>query len=713
MISKISKGRGFRGVLDYVMSKDGAERIGGNMSGQTPRELAAEFGTVRHLRPGLNRAVFHASLSAAPGEQLSDEQWREISRQYLEGMGFKDTQYVVVRHTDVDHEHVHIIANRITFSGDVVSDSRDYYREDAVVREIENKFGLKRVASIQSSMRREVSRGEYELSIKSNTPSTKIQLQQLCDAAAKNCDDFTTYVSRLEAAGVEVIPTVQKEGTKLSGLLYRLDGVTMKGSDLGKGYTAAGIQKRGISYEQTREFETVRRCLQRSADRVFGDQDSGCPRSEAAERGAACGDDRTLGPGDDRAGRRDEHSGERVQSRDGAGQGAAWENSCRAQAGSRSNGASVTADIVRSAASADRATAGAGVAKNKDVRSSAVDRGRYSGSYDRIISLSIPAESAATSCRYMGGDWQNTRQRTAQAAKEQIAALGVERVEIGVRDPKTGKMQSRMLEASEIDKYVPWLKRENAQGRDIYVRPARDSGVVLLDDIKRETLERMRRDGVQPAAVVETSPGNFQAWVKVADKPLPPDVRKEVARELAQRYSADIASADAKHYGRLAGFTNRKPQHERNGLSPFVLVHEHSGCIANAAPDLVRSAEARVKAHNIEEAKKILQSGKNARTDDPVEQFKRYARNILSKYPYPDPDLSRLDYMVGKQMAIDGYSTSEIQHAIAEASPNIAERKAGHLEDYAQRTVAAVERDPGVRTARAEQARSRDYGLEL
>lgn len=711
MIAKMNKGRGFRGALDYVMSKDGAERIGGNMSGQTPRELAAEFGTVRHLRPGLNRAVFHASLSAAPGEQLSDEQWREISREYLQKMGFTDNQFVVVRHRDSLHDHVHIIANRITFSGDVVSDSHDFRRQESALREIEFAHGLQRVQSSEQSLRRAPTRGEIEYAVRTGEPSTKIQLQQLCDAAAKDCHDFTTYVSRLEAAGVEVIPTVQKEGTKLSGLLYRLDGVTMKGSDLGKGYTAAGIQKRGISYEQDRDFETVRRCLQRSADRVFGDQDSGCPRSEAAERRAACGDDRTLGPGDDGIVSRDEHSGERVQSGIGESKELSEQYSGVTQENNGNYIASTEAGNGRTATIPGRPVPGADVGTLENVRSSAIDRGRYSGSYDRIISLSIPAESAAASCRYMGGDWQNTRQRTAQAAKEQIAALGVERVEIGVRDAKTGKMQSRVLDAEELEKYVPWLKRENAMGRDVYVRPAQDSGVVLLDDIKRDTLERMRRDGVQPAAVLETSPGNYQAWVKVADKPLPPDVRKEVAQDLASRYNADIASADAKHYGRLAGFTNRKPQYERNGLSPFVLVHEHSGCIASAAPDLLRSAEARVKAHNIEEAKKILQSGKNARTDDPVEQFKRYARNILSKYP--DPDLSRLDFMVGRQMAIDGYSGPEIQRAIAEASPNIEERKKGHLEDYAQRTVAAVERDPGVRTARAEQARSRDYGLEL
>ena len=86
-----------------------------NMAGENPRELAQEFGAIRELRPGLGKAVFHASLSAAPGEQLSDEQWREIGQEYLAGMGFTDNQYVISRHTDTEHEHIHILANRIGY----------------------------------------------------------------------------------------------------------------------------------------------------------------------------------------------------------------------------------------------------------------------------------------------------------------------------------------------------------------------------------------------------------------------------------------------------------------------------------------------------------------------------------------------------------------------------------------------------------------------
>ena len=70
------------------------------MAGHTPRELAAEFGEIRKLRPNLGKAVLHVSLSAAPGEKLTDEQWREIGKRYLDGMGLGENQFVITRHTD-------------------------------------------------------------------------------------------------------------------------------------------------------------------------------------------------------------------------------------------------------------------------------------------------------------------------------------------------------------------------------------------------------------------------------------------------------------------------------------------------------------------------------------------------------------------------------------------------------------------------------------
>lgn len=114
MIAKMIKGTGFWGTLEYDLRQEKGQLLDTNMAGDNPRTLAREFGEVRALRPNLTKAVCHTSLSIAPNERLTDEQWRDVAQKYLAHMGFKDSQYVVTKHTDTEHPHIHILANRVT-----------------------------------------------------------------------------------------------------------------------------------------------------------------------------------------------------------------------------------------------------------------------------------------------------------------------------------------------------------------------------------------------------------------------------------------------------------------------------------------------------------------------------------------------------------------------------------------------------------------------
>ena len=98
MIGKQTKGRGFRGLLNYLSQKPGAEFLGGSMSGRNAQELASEFKLSHQLNPKVQRVVYHASLSLSPKERLSSEIWREVAAKYLSGMNFTDNQYAVYRH---------------------------------------------------------------------------------------------------------------------------------------------------------------------------------------------------------------------------------------------------------------------------------------------------------------------------------------------------------------------------------------------------------------------------------------------------------------------------------------------------------------------------------------------------------------------------------------------------------------------------------------
>lgn len=169
------------------------------------------------------------------------------------------------------------------------------------------------------------------------------------------------------------------------------------------------------------------------------------------------------------------------------------------------------------------------------------------------------------------------KDRTSRAVAEQMAAMGCATFEVGIYDAARERMLTKTWDKDTVMKSIPYLKYQNMQGNHIYIRPAGAHDLTLMDDLSAKKIEQLRQDGFTPAAVIETSPNNYQLWLK-HDRVLPTDVSTRVSRELAARYESDPGSADWRHYGRLAGFTNCKPKYQQtNGLYPFVVLREASG----------------------------------------------------------------------------------------------------------------------------------------
>ncbi len=176
MIGKQTKGRSFRGLLNYLEGKEQAELIGGNMVGKNARELSAEFRFSRQLNRKVERVVYHASLSLPKHERLEYKTWNAIAKDYLNQMGFDYNQYAVYRHYDQDHDHIHIVASRIKLDGTCVHDSWDYRRSEGVVRRIEQEYGLE-TALARDLGKRSPTVGERRLLERTGEESIREKLQ--------------------------------------------------------------------------------------------------------------------------------------------------------------------------------------------------------------------------------------------------------------------------------------------------------------------------------------------------------------------------------------------------------------------------------------------------------------------------------------------------------------------------------------------------------
>jgi hypothetical protein len=174
---------------------------------------------------------------------------------------------------------------------------------------------------------------------------------------------------------------------------------------------------------------------------------------------------------------------------------------------------------------------------------------------------------------------------TLEAVKKQSCAMGAQLFDIGLFDPNAAEaaMFPRQWNLDALLRSVSWLRLKNAEGRHIYIRPAGEHSLSLIDDATIQVVERLKSEGFGPAVVLETSPGNFQAWLRHG-KILPKHLSTLAARLLASRYGGDLASADWRHYGRLAGFTNRKNKYRKtDGTFPYVRLHEATGLVYSRA----------------------------------------------------------------------------------------------------------------------------------
>ncbi len=144
MIGQIIYGETCKGTLNYVFGKEGMQILGyGNTFSQSISPKF--FRSVLHFqgqRNATKNRYAHISLNLPHGEHLDDKTFLKISEEYMDNMGYGEQPYVVVRHTDTKHEHVHIVTTNVNDNGKVIGIFNSYRRNIATHQYLEKKYGL-------------------------------------------------------------------------------------------------------------------------------------------------------------------------------------------------------------------------------------------------------------------------------------------------------------------------------------------------------------------------------------------------------------------------------------------------------------------------------------------------------------------------------------------------------------------------------------------
>lgn len=225
--------------------------------------MVDEFDSVEKMRKlvvdsdKVIKPVFHAMLSLKPGESLTKDQWQLAVRKYLFDLGFDDScKYVAVMHQDTDHQHVHIVANRIRLTDDftVVKDSNERTRTVDSVDQIEDLLGLSKSPKPSETWGIEISHAEMKSAEKTgDIPFKHKLLAKVAGAVERTQDsdgDMFMFVRLLRRQGVYIHLTKDDQGQP-KGIVYEFDGKKISGRQLKRSRLTWQklINQEGIQYD--------------------------------------------------------------------------------------------------------------------------------------------------------------------------------------------------------------------------------------------------------------------------------------------------------------------------------------------------------------------------------------------------------------------------------------------------------------------------------
>lgn len=704
MKAKVNRGNGFRGLLDYALGESkNHEIVGGNLAGQTARELAAEFKVSRQLRPEAKNPVVQFSLSLPPGEDVTPEKWRAITDDFVSMMQLDGHQFVAIKHNDTEHRHVHLIASRIALDGSLWHGQWEAFRAIEATQKLELMHGLTITPGLDSvdaeQHKAKLKKPELERALRTGEAPVRQLLQNIIDDAVQGDPSVTAFVERLEAAGVTVKPNVASTG-KLNGFGFSINGIPFKGSDLGKKYGWKGLQQQGVTYDQDKECgELIRRKGEtfdsESADGAAapGANPGLVDQSVDAERGKPFDSESAV-----EADRSDRENSQRLdQGIDGQVQG---ERISPEQSG-----------IEDGARSEPESPDGADRDQSDRLHA-------WSRLAADVADLAAPAVTGAV--EDLPSPVTKALQAKQDAWSRQSSALDAPTYRLtlkgrleGLRTYNFGKAKDgteHFYTRDEVAKLLPKLSRENARGFDVYVTPIDPKHhYIVVDDMRDESMKQLRADGFEPCLVQQSSHDNWQAIVKIPKGANEQSQANELVGELNRRYG-DPKFSGVVHPFRLAGFSNKKPG--KNGA--FTRVAEAVQRICTKAADMlvaikdrVEKASQRTQERYDRERRILVAGGETHAPRDAVDAFRRaYAKHTgLARSNGWELDDSRLDWGATIDLLKAGYAREDVARALLDASPSVLDRH-NDPQDYATRTVGNAMQQGDVVKARALRAQA-------
>lgn len=269
MIAKIVTGKSFGGAVRYLLEKSGHARMidSDGVELFNIRSLIDSFNFQRKARLEKTEVVGHISLAFHKDDtpRLTDGFMAGLAREYMQRMGITDTQYIVVRHTDTEHPHLHILYNRVKYDTKLVRSHNERIRSVAVCKAMKQKYGLT------------FSEGKENVKIERlhNPDKVKYAVYEAVKAILPYCVSLPELAERLQDIGIETT-FIHRGGDPakgIQGITFTKENLTFKASQVDRKFSYANLCKIIEANRAERERQEIERHKQEHSTQnpiIFG-----------------------------------------------------------------------------------------------------------------------------------------------------------------------------------------------------------------------------------------------------------------------------------------------------------------------------------------------------------------------------------------------------------------------------------------------------------
>ncbi|MET3978231.1 vacuolar-type H+-ATPase subunit I/STV1 [Mucilaginibacter sp. UYP25] len=249
MIGKVITGKSFGGCIRYVVQKHDAvilDAAGVRM--QQVNQTINDFNLQRKYNPNLGKAVGHIALNWSVNDldKLNDEVMVNMAKEYLQRMKIQDTQYLIVKHRDKEHPHIHIVYNRVSNNGETIPDKFQKKRNVQVAKELTIKHGFY-MSPGKDQVNRQQLKGDDKI---------KYELFDAIKAASKKVKNINELKQVLAKQGIDTHLKYKSGTTEVQGISFSKGEYKFKGSEIDRSLSYAKLSQ-AIEQQQAKPEKSL------------------------------------------------------------------------------------------------------------------------------------------------------------------------------------------------------------------------------------------------------------------------------------------------------------------------------------------------------------------------------------------------------------------------------------------------------------------------